>query len=182
MGNRSTNNLTLVIQIQVQIRGNHIAAIFAHITIAQRWVYIQIFRSDTFFKIQTKWYHIYIGFKNAREKLLVKWSPELPHASSVTKIGKPQVLLTYWSYVLHGAATVIQKTVSGFLLFRGLNYSGKSMLKSMLVNKNFIIWHLIGWQRSWRRIKSQASIINKNFQTGILIGWQHSRQSTTLHA
>ena len=30
-------------------------------------------------------------------------------------------------------------------LLRGLYYSGLSMLKSMLVNEDFLAWHLIGW-------------------------------------
>ena len=37
-----------------------------------------------------------------------------------------------------------------------LGYYEISMLKSMLVDKDFQTWHLIGWQHSWQPIRSHV--------------------------
>ena len=82
-------------------------------------------------------------------------------------------------------------------------------VKTMLVNKDFQTWHLIGWQHSRQPIRShvrkslltnmefnmdfclvtpspeismlKSLLVNKDFQTWHLIGWQHSRQPIRSH-
>ena len=86
-----------------------------------------------------------------------------------------------WIYVYPNkfGKRLCAKDIKQFDKSRCLDYYESSMLKSMSVNKDFQIWHLIGWQHNRQPTRSHVRkpLVTNGFYHGFFLvtqtpGWQ----------